>query len=328
MQATSIGITDEFVDRLAERAREAEDLRRLPDATRRGPGRVGVHRTPGSQALRRPAGRLPRDPRSRPPDGPRLHVQRLDHRLLRPAQLDARAVRRAGPGGGVRARVRSWPPPRSRRRAAACPVDGGIRLTGRWSWATGVMAGNWLIVGALCGPDDGIYPALALLPAADFTIEDVWHTDGMRATGSNDVVVTDVFVPEHRLVQRRSTSTAVPRLARACTTRRPTAGRWCPPWPCWPRCPHSAAPNGSPSSTPNGWPGACSPTRASCRRTSPSRRPTSARRAVRLRALRGLLADTVGDDRGHRRRRRLGAAAGARRRPDWPPRTSCTSPAP
>ena len=83
------------------------------------------------------------------------------------------------------------------------PVDGGIRLTGRWSWATGVMDGNWLIVGALCGPDGdrGIYPALALLPADDFTVVDVWHTDGMRATGSNDVVVTDAFVPEHRLVR-------------------------------------------------------------------------------------------------------------------------------
>jgi alkylation response protein AidB-like acyl-CoA dehydrogenase len=81
------------------------------------------------------------------------------------------------------------------------PVDGGIRLSGRWSWATGVMDGNWLIVGALCGPDDEIYPALALLPADDFTVVDVWHTDGMRATGSNDVVVTDAFVPGHRLVR-------------------------------------------------------------------------------------------------------------------------------
>ena len=63
------------------------------------------------------------------------------------------------------------------------------------------MDGNWIIVGALCGPDDGIYPALALLPADDIEIDDVWHTDGMRATGSNDVVITDVFVPEHRLVR-------------------------------------------------------------------------------------------------------------------------------
>ncbi len=63
------------------------------------------------------------------------------------------------------------------------------------------MEGNWTVVGALCGPDDGIYPALALLPATDFTVVDVWQTDGMRATGSNDVVVSDVFVPAHRLVK-------------------------------------------------------------------------------------------------------------------------------
>ena len=63
------------------------------------------------------------------------------------------------------------------------------------------MHGNWIIVAALCGPDDGIYPALALLPISAVSVEDVWHTDGMRATGSNDVVATDVFVPEHRLVK-------------------------------------------------------------------------------------------------------------------------------
>ena len=74
-------------------------------------------------------------------------------------------------------------------------------MTGRWSWATGVMHGNWIIVGALCGTDDGIYPALALVPAGNIQIEDVWHTDGMRATGCNDVVITDVFVPAHRLVR-------------------------------------------------------------------------------------------------------------------------------
>jgi len=81
------------------------------------------------------------------------------------------------------------------------PTGEGIRLTGRWSWATGVMHGNWIIVGALCGRDDGIYPALALVPAGDIQIDDIWHTDGMRATGSTDVVITDVLVPGHRLVR-------------------------------------------------------------------------------------------------------------------------------
>jgi 3-hydroxy-9,10-secoandrosta-1,3,5(10)-triene-9,17-dione monooxygenase len=81
------------------------------------------------------------------------------------------------------------------------PVDGGIRLTGRWSWATGVMDAEWVLLGAICGPDDAPYPALVLLPAADIRVEDVWHTSGMCATGSNDVVVDDVWVPGHRLVK-------------------------------------------------------------------------------------------------------------------------------
>jgi alkylation response protein AidB-like acyl-CoA dehydrogenase len=41
---------------------------------------------------------------------------------------------------------------------------------------------------------------LVLLPVADVGIEDVWHTAGMCATGSNDVIVDHVWVPEHRLV--------------------------------------------------------------------------------------------------------------------------------
>ncbi|MCK5755481.1 MAG: acyl-CoA dehydrogenase [Mycobacterium sp.] len=83
-------------------------------------------------------------------------------------------------------------------RGAAC--EGGIRLTGRWSWATGVMDGNWIMVGVLREHADGVRPVLALLPMADAQIMDVWHTDGMRATGSNDVVIDDAFVPEHRIV--------------------------------------------------------------------------------------------------------------------------------
>jgi alkylation response protein AidB-like acyl-CoA dehydrogenase len=81
------------------------------------------------------------------------------------------------------------------------PVVGGLRLTGKWSWATGVMDADWILVGTICGTDANMYPALALVPGADIAIHDVWHTAGMRGTGSNDVVITDAFVPEHRLVK-------------------------------------------------------------------------------------------------------------------------------
>ncbi|MFI5080874.1 MAG: hypothetical protein ACHQCE_07375, partial [Streptosporangiales bacterium] len=35
-----------------------------------------------------------------------------------------------------------------------------------------------------------------LLPASDYVIDDVWDTVGLRGTGSNDIVVDGVFVPE------------------------------------------------------------------------------------------------------------------------------------
>ena len=39
-----------------------------------------------------------------------------------------------------------------------------------------------------------------LVPLADYRVEDTWYAAGLRATGSNDVVVDDVFVPAHRSV--------------------------------------------------------------------------------------------------------------------------------
>ncbi|MFY9918901.1 MAG: acyl-CoA dehydrogenase family protein [Mycobacterium sp.] len=199
-KATTPDISPEFVAGLAERAQEAERLRRLPSATVDDfiasglpellvPARYGGVQAPWSAIL---------DPVRRMAHGCASSAWTLGFYTLHnwmmalfgeEAQQEAFATRPflapaplAPTGRGV-------------------SVDGGIRLSGRWSWATGVMHGNWIIVGALCGPDDGIYPALALLPIADAAIEDVWHTDGMCATGSNDVVITNAFVPAHRLVR-------------------------------------------------------------------------------------------------------------------------------
>ena len=37
-----------------------------------------------------------------------------------------------------------------------------------------------------------------LLPRSDFEVLDTWNTMGLKGTGSNDIVVKDVFVPEYR----------------------------------------------------------------------------------------------------------------------------------
>lgn len=87
------------------------------------------------------------------------------------------------------------------RQGTAHKVDGGYRLNGRWSFASGVDHGDWVMLGsrgirnAAGEPCPGM---LVVLPKADVTIDDTWFTMGMRGTGSKDVVLEDVFVPEHR----------------------------------------------------------------------------------------------------------------------------------
>ena len=79
-------------------------------------------------------------------------------------------------------------------------VAGGHRLSGRWSFSSGCDHATWVLLGAIVLDADG-NPAdfrTFLLPASDYAIDDVWDTVGLRGTGSNDIVVADVFVPEYR----------------------------------------------------------------------------------------------------------------------------------
>ncbi len=195
-------IGPEFVAGLAERAQEAENLRMLPAATLDDyvaaglpellvPARYGGIQAPWQDIL---------DPVRRMAHGCASSSWTLGFYTLHNWMLALFGEQAQDEAFATRPFLAPAPLAPT---GHGAPVDGGIRLTGRWSWATGVMHGNWIMVGALCGSRHdpaAIYPALALLPIADVTIEDVWHTDGMRATGSNDVVIDDVFVPDHRLV--------------------------------------------------------------------------------------------------------------------------------
>lgn len=80
----------------------------------------------------------------------------------------------------------------------AIKVEGGYRVSGRWEWATGVNHADWVIVN--CIEPDAMGPRFCVLPLGDVQVLDVWRTAGMAATGSNTVVVDDIFVPEHRTV--------------------------------------------------------------------------------------------------------------------------------
>jgi 3-hydroxy-9,10-secoandrosta-1,3,5(10)-triene-9,17-dione monooxygenase len=199
MQTSHPEVGADFVERLAVRAREAESLRRLPQAT------VDDYRDSGLARLL-----LPKRYGGSQAEFPEILevVRLLAHGCTSSAWtlgfytlhnwmlalFGEQAQDEVFADGPVLCPAPLAPTGR------AVPDEGGVRLTGRWSWATGVMDADWVMVGAICGPDDAPYPALVLLPANDTRVEDVWHTAGMCATGSNDVIIDDVWVPEHRLV--------------------------------------------------------------------------------------------------------------------------------
>lgn len=82
----------------------------------------------------------------------------------------------------------------------ATVTDAGFRFTGRWSFSSGCSHATWAFLGGLVLDADGAPTDFRtfLVPSSDYAIEDVWNTVGLRGTGSNDILVEDVFVPEYR----------------------------------------------------------------------------------------------------------------------------------
>lgn len=84
------------------------------------------------------------------------------------------------------------------------PAPGGYRLSGRWGFSSGSAHCDWVILGAFVPPghaDGKPEPRNFLLPRADYEVLDNWDVMGLRATGSNDILVRDAFVPEHRTLR-------------------------------------------------------------------------------------------------------------------------------
>ena len=85
----------------------------------------------------------------------------------------------------------------------AVVVEGGYRVSGRWSLVSGCQLSSWFVLLSIvhengtprqtpCGAPESRF---MLCPAADCEIVDTWTTGGLRGTGSHDVVVRDLFVP-------------------------------------------------------------------------------------------------------------------------------------
>ena len=79
--------------------------------------------------------------------------------------------------------------------------DGGFVVSGRWPFSSGVDNSEWNMLAVTVFGDDGRTPIdwrLCLVPKDDYEIIDTWYAMGMVGTGSKDVAVTELFVPERR----------------------------------------------------------------------------------------------------------------------------------
>jgi alkylation response protein AidB-like acyl-CoA dehydrogenase len=84
-------------------------------------------------------------------------------------------------------------------------VEGGIRVTGRWGFATGSRHATWLGAHVPIFEPDGTprmnpngrpFVRTVLFPKSSAEIIDNWHVIGLRGTGSDSYALNDLFVPQ------------------------------------------------------------------------------------------------------------------------------------
>lgn len=79
-------------------------------------------------------------------------------------------------------------------------VDGGFRVTGRWSWNTAGIHSNWFAGACVVRGEEDRGPRLLLMPSTTVQHHDSWYAAGMAGTATNIATVNDVFVPASRSV--------------------------------------------------------------------------------------------------------------------------------
>jgi alkylation response protein AidB-like acyl-CoA dehydrogenase len=88
---------------------------------------------------------------------------------------------------------------------AAVRVDGGVRVSGRWPFASGITHADWVWAGCVVTekgqprPSSGAVVVHVCMPVSQIVVHDTWHVSGLCGTGSHDVSASEVFVPERRI---------------------------------------------------------------------------------------------------------------------------------
>ena len=205
-QPASVGTYDELVERaeqmipvLRERADEAEELRRLPAATKHDLATSGIARIFQPSRYGGCEGHL---------FGMVDILTRIGRGCGSTAWCLAQYI-------GHNFMVSQWPieaqeaiwgvKPDSLISGILIPlngkarkVEGGYRLTGRWPFVSGVNTCDWCILSGMVDVTDGDdEERYFLMQNGAFEIIDTWQAMGLKGSGSHDIAVDDVFIPDH-----------------------------------------------------------------------------------------------------------------------------------
>jgi 3-hydroxy-9,10-secoandrosta-1,3,5(10)-triene-9,17-dione monooxygenase len=75
----------------------------------------------------------------------------------------------------------------------------GFVVSGRWPFSSGVDNSDWNMLAVTIYEDEkAVDWRLCLVPKSDYQVIDTWYAMGMIGTGSKDIEVNEVFVPERR----------------------------------------------------------------------------------------------------------------------------------
>jgi 3-hydroxy-9,10-secoandrosta-1,3,5(10)-triene-9,17-dione monooxygenase len=78
-------------------------------------------------------------------------------------------------------------------------TDGGFVVSGRWPFSSGVDNSDWNMLAVTVYENDAAVDwRLCIVPKSDYKVIDTWYAMGMVGTGSKDIEVKEVFVPERR----------------------------------------------------------------------------------------------------------------------------------
>jgi alkylation response protein AidB-like acyl-CoA dehydrogenase len=86
----------------------------------------------------------------------------------------------------------------------AVAVPGGFKLSGKWSFCSGIDFCDWVVPGGIVGMLPGEKPMpdmrFFLVHKSQFKLVDDWDVMGLCGTGSKTILLDDAFVPSERVI--------------------------------------------------------------------------------------------------------------------------------